>query len=97
MLGVPISRAYALSGRRSDALRTLDQLLALSKRVQVSKYVIATVYIALGDKGQAIARLEQAYAERSFVIASMKVDPELDPLRSDPRFQGLLRKLKFPQ
>jgi hypothetical protein len=69
----------------------------LSKRVQVSKYAIATVYAALGDKDQAITRLEQAYAEHSFMVASLKVDPEFDGLRSDPRFQDLLRRLKFPQ
>ena len=92
-----LARAYALSGRRADALRTLDQLLNLSKRVQVSKYAIATVYIALGDKDQAIARLQQAYAERSFMIAGMRVDPELDSLRSDARFQDLVRTLNFPQ
>ncbi|HEV2201829.1 MAG TPA: protein kinase [Bryobacteraceae bacterium] len=92
-----LARAYALSGRRADAQKALDQLLALSKRVQVSKYALATVYIALGDKDQAIARLEQAYAEHSFMIAGTKVDPELNPLRSDPRFQALLRKLNFPQ
>jgi tetratricopeptide (TPR) repeat protein len=92
-----LARAYALSGRRSDALSALDQLLALSKRVQVSKYAIATVYAALGDKDQAIARLQQAYAERSFMIAGIKVDPELDSLRSDARFQDLVGKLNFPQ
>src|ERR1700694_5920993 len=64
-----LARAYALSGRRSEALRTLDQLLTLSRRVQVSKYAIATVYAALGDKEQAIARLKQAYAEHSFLVA----------------------------
>ncbi len=91
-----LARAYALSGRRSEALRALEQLLTLSKRVQVSKYAIATVYAGLGDKDQAIARLEQAYDEHSFLVAGLKVDPELDSLRTDPRFQDLLRRLKFP-
>ncbi len=82
-----MARAYALSGRRSDALQTLEQLLALSKRVQVSKYAISTVYVALGDKDQAIARLQQDYAEHSYMIAGMKVDPELDSLRSTLGFK----------
>jgi serine/threonine protein kinase/tetratricopeptide (TPR) repeat protein len=97
---VPLSelvRAYALSGRRADALRALDQLLALSKHVQVSKYALAAAYVALGDKDQAFARLNQAYAEHAFNMAALRVDPELDPLRSDPRFQELVRKMNFPQ
>lgn len=89
------ARVYALSGRRADALRTLDRLLALSQRTQVSKYAIATVYAALGDKDQAFARLNQAYDEHSFLLGSLQVDPELDPLRSDPRFQGLLQRMKL--
>jgi len=89
------ARVYALSGRRADALRTLDRLLDLSKRTQVSKYSIATVYAALGDKDQAFARLNQAYEEHSFLLGFLKVDPELDPLRSDPRFQGLLQRMKL--
>jgi tetratricopeptide (TPR) repeat protein len=53
------ARVYALSGRRADAVQTLDRLLALSKRTQVSKYPIATVYAALGDKRQAFAFLDR--------------------------------------
>jgi serine/threonine protein kinase/tetratricopeptide (TPR) repeat protein len=90
-------RAYALSGRRADAQRALDQLLALSKRNQVSKYLLAIAYAALGEKDQAFARLDQAYAEHAFQMGSLRVDPALDPLRSDPRFQELVRKMNFPQ
>jgi tetratricopeptide (TPR) repeat protein len=90
-------RSYALSSRRADALRSLNELLALSKRVQASKYLIATAYAALGDKDQAFARLEQAVAEHAWWMPLLKVDPELDPLRSDRRFQELVRKMDFPQ
>jgi eukaryotic-like serine/threonine-protein kinase len=91
------ARVYALSGRQADARRSLDRLLALAKRTQVSKYAIATVYAALGDKDQAFAHLNQAYEEHSFLLGFLKVDPEVDSLRSDPRFQDLLRKMNFPQ
>jgi tetratricopeptide (TPR) repeat protein len=91
------ARVYALSGRPADARRSLDRLLALAQRTQVSKYAIATVYAALGEKDQAFARLNQAYDEHSFLLGFLKVDPELDGLRSDPRFQELLLKMKFPQ
>jgi len=90
-------RAYALSGRRADAQRALDQMLALSKKTQVSKYLLAVAYTALGDKDQAFARLDQAYAEHAFQMGSLKVDPELDPLRAEPRFQELVRKMNFPK
>ena len=89
------ARVYALSGRRADALRTLDQLQALSGHAQVSKFVLATVYAALGDKDQTFARLNQAFDDRAFMLGFLKVDPEFDPLRTDPRFQELLRKMNL--
>jgi len=56
----------------------------------------AAVFAALGDKDQAFAQLEQALAQRSEFMDFLKVDPELDSLRSDPRFQSLLTRLKLP-
>jgi hypothetical protein len=61
----------------------------------VPPYRIATVYAALGDKDLAFAQLERAYAQRSFFLDFLKVDPELDSLRSDPRFQDLLRRMNL--
>jgi len=52
--------------------------------------------VALGDKDQAFTRLNQAYDERAANMEFLKVAPELDPLRSDSRFQDLLRKMKLP-
>jgi eukaryotic-like serine/threonine-protein kinase len=90
------ARAYALLGRRADAQRELDELLALSKHSHVSKYSLATVYAVLGDQSQSLAELEQAYAERSFFLDFLKSDPQMDSLRSQPRFQQLLRRMNFP-
>ena len=78
------ARILAFSGDRAAALRTLDRLLALSRKTQVSKYVLATVYAALGDKDQAFTRLNQAYDEHSFMLGFLRVEPALDPLRNDP-------------
>jgi tetratricopeptide (TPR) repeat protein len=90
------ARVYALSGRGAEAQRGLDELLALSKRSHVSNYLLATVYAALGDKKHALDRLEQAYSERSFFFDFLKSDPQMDSLRSEPRFQELLRRMNFP-
>ncbi len=89
------ARVYALSGRRADALKTLDRLNALAKKTQVSKWVIAVVYAALGDKDRAFENLNLAYAERSFLLTFLKTEPALDPLRSDARYQDLLKKMKL--
>jgi len=90
------ARAYALSGRHAEAQRGLDDLLALSKRSQVSNYMLAEVYTALGDKTHALDRLEQANRERSFYFDFLKSDPQMDSLRPEPRFQELLCRMNFP-
>ena len=58
---------------------------------------IAVTYAALGDKDQAFAWLEKAFAERSDSLTLIKVDPAFDSLRSDPRFANLLLRIGFPQ
>src|ERR1700691_1718659 len=91
-----LARVYALAGRAAEARKALADLLAAAKRQYVPKYTIATVYAAMADKDQALAQLEQAYQDRSSWFAFMKVDPEVDSLRSDPRFQDLMRRMNFP-
>jgi TolB-like protein/Tfp pilus assembly protein PilF len=88
-----IARDYALEGKLPEAHQALRDLLARAHHFRVSPYGIATVYAALGDKDQAFAQLEQAYKQRTEYMDFLKVDPELDSLRSDPRFQGLLRRM----
>jgi len=68
----------------------------VSKQFYVSPYNVALIYAGLGEKDQALAWLERAFAERSTWMPYLKVDPWLDNLRSDPRFQGLLRRMNFP-
>jgi eukaryotic-like serine/threonine-protein kinase len=94
----PISaraHAYALSGRKAEAHKILAELLERSKHEHISKYIIATVYAALGENNEALTKLEQAYAERSFLMVTANADPELDSLRSEPRFQELIRRMNF--
>lgn len=61
-----------------------------------SSYIVATFHTELGEKDKALAALNRAYQEREFFITLLKVDPRLDPLRDDARFQELLRKIGFP-
>jgi len=91
------ARVHALAGHRDESIQTLTRLLSLAKKTHVSKYVIATVYAVLDDKDQALTYLERAYDEHSFMLDFLKVDPELDSLRSEPRFEALLKKMNFPR
>jgi TolB-like protein/Tfp pilus assembly protein PilF len=91
-----LAHAYALSGNYSEALMLLAQLDALSKKQYVSPFYVAIVYLGLGKNDAAMNWLQKAYADRSNGLVFLKVEPELDPLRSDRRFISLLRKLNFP-
>lgn len=89
--------AYAVAGRRREASKILEQLNDLSKQKYVSPYFVATVYAGLGEKEKALEGLEKAYQDRGNWLAYVRSQPEFAPLRSDPRFQDLLRRMKFPQ
>jgi len=91
-----LGHAYAVSGNRDGAIRILEELEQLSKQRYVTPLDIAFVYAGLNQKDQAIEWLEKAYEERSCNLVYIKIDPRLDPLHSDPRFQDLLRRMNFP-
>jgi len=84
---------YAVTGQTEKAL---DAILELKQHGAQAYYPIALIYLGLGDKDQAMAWLEKAYQERVFMIF-LKTEPRLDPLRDDPRFQALLRRMNFPE
>ncbi len=89
--------AYAVAGRKAEAQKVLDQLNELSKRKYVSAVSKVVVYVGLGENDKAFEWLEKAYEDRSLggPLSSIKVDPFFDPLRSDPRFQDLLRRMNL--
>jgi tetratricopeptide (TPR) repeat protein len=86
---------YAVSRKRSEAQKALEELKELSKRRYVSSFYMALIYMGLGEKDQAFALFERAYEERSPRLIELKVDPIFDPLRSDQRFAELMRKVGF--
>jgi eukaryotic-like serine/threonine-protein kinase len=89
--------AYGMAGQKDEARRLLAALQTQSKLRYVPPYFLATVYVGLGEKDQAFALLEKGYAERDPYLTYLKVEPALDPLRSDPRFQQLLQRVGFTQ
>jgi serine/threonine protein kinase/tetratricopeptide (TPR) repeat protein len=84
-----LGHAYALKGDREKALQLLKQLQDLEQQGSVWHYGFAMVYVALGDKNEALNRLEQSYRTEAGANLYIKVDPTLDPLHSDPRFEKL--------
>ncbi len=88
--------AYGLAGRKADAGRILDEMKALAGRTHISPLIFAELYAAVGQKDQAFAWLERAYTSHDGGMIDLKVEPWLDPLRSDPRYQDLLRRVGLP-
>jgi TolB-like protein/lipoprotein NlpI len=87
----------AKSGHKLEAQKILNELLAHEKTDYVSSSDIALVYIALGDKEKAFARLEEAVNRGENTYLNLKVGPAWDSLRSDPRFADLMRRAGLPQ
>jgi eukaryotic-like serine/threonine-protein kinase len=87
--------AYALSGRRAEARKVIAQLNAASKIHYIPASLLAEIHAALGDKDQAFSLLEKAYEEHDSYLVRLKVEPALDPLRSDRRFEALLHRMKL--
>ncbi|MGH9850766.1 MAG: winged helix-turn-helix domain-containing protein [Blastocatellia bacterium] len=87
--------AYAAAGRRSEAIKALDELKELSKQRYVPSSFIACIYVGLGEKDLAFAWMEKAYEEHDSKLNFLKVDPIFDSLRSDPRFTDLLRRMRL--
>lgn len=85
--------AYAIHGFTDKARDVLDQLQKQSEENFVSQYSLAMVHAGLGEADQAFEYLELAYEERSDMMAWLKIGPEWTSLRSDPRFQSMLRRV----
>ena len=92
-----LGNIYGTAGRMSDAVSILEELREVSRRQEVPSFYFALVHAALGDTAQAIDALQQACEERTGVMVYLQVEPMWDPLRSDPRFQDLLRRMNFPE
>jgi eukaryotic-like serine/threonine-protein kinase len=92
---VGLGRAYALADRKPDSTRILEQMRQLSRNAYVPPYFFATLYAAMGQKGEALNWLEKGLRERDVFMAWLKVDSAVDPLRDDPRFKQLVQGVGF--
>ena len=90
-----IAHVMAVSGKKSEALAGLAELQERAKRQYVPPYDIALIYVGLGEKDKAFAWLEKAYNDHSTEMIYFKVDPMLTPLRTDPRYENLLRRMRL--
>lgn len=92
-----LGRAYGNAGMRSEAAKILQEMRRLSHRRYVAAMQMAIIHIGLGQRDQAVELLGKALEEHDQDIIYLKVFHIFDPVRSDPRFQDLLRRMNFPQ
>ena len=88
---------YAVGHRTEGARSVLATLKSLARTQYVSAAFIAFVYIGLGEHDEAFRWLDKGFEERAGAMTWLPTWPVYDPLRSDPRFQALLRRMNFPQ
>ena len=88
---VLLGQTLAAAGHKNEARKLLDQLLEQSRQNYIPPYFVAVLAAALGDREKAFQYLEEGRRQRDLYLAWLKVDPAVDSLRSDARFQTLLR------
>jgi tetratricopeptide (TPR) repeat protein len=86
---------YAVTGRQSEARMVLKELQEMSTEQYIPAYLMAMIYSGLGEKERALANLELAYQEREARLVLLKIDPHFDRMRSDAKFQELLRRIQL--
>ncbi len=91
VLGVLV-HAYAAAGRRADALRTVEEIHVHGRTEYVPATALVNAYVGLGDREQTFFWLEQGFRERSNILQFLKVHPDFDFIRGDPRFADLVRR-----
>jgi tetratricopeptide (TPR) repeat protein len=91
-----LGHAYALAGNRQEAEGVLQTLADRAEKSYVSPFDLALIHAALGEKDKAFELLDKAVAERSTFLVYSKSEPRLDPLRSDPRFKQMLKRIGLP-
>ena len=99
--GSPLMRAalaqtYGMAGMRKEALEILAGLTSLATQEYIAPYFFAGIHIGLLEKDRAFEWLEKAYEENSHWLLYLHIDPSMDTLRGDPRFDNLLHRVGLP-
>jgi tetratricopeptide (TPR) repeat protein len=92
-----LGNAYARGGQTAEARTMIDRLQDQVNKNGVGRYEIALIYTGLGKKQEAFQWLEAAYKAHDVGLIYLKIDPCLDPLRSDPRFDDLVHRVGLPR
>jgi TolB-like protein/DNA-binding winged helix-turn-helix (wHTH) protein/Tfp pilus assembly protein PilF len=92
-----MAHVYAASGNAAEAQRILARLSSWSKERHVDPYAVALIHAGLGQNDHAFEWLEKALRARSIMLVWLEVEPRLDGIRGDPRYQDLVRRVRLPQ
>jgi tetratricopeptide (TPR) repeat protein len=96
IMAAALAHTLGKAGRTADARKVLDDMTELATRKYVAPYFLAGIHIGLGEHDRAIEYLEKAYEEHSHWLIYLHIDPSVDDLRDDRRFQDLLRRVGLP-
>ena len=96
LMNAALAQTFATAGKRERAIQILDDLTNLAKQKYVAPYFLAGIHIGLGEDDRAIEYLEKSYEEHSHWLIYLHLDPSMDSLRSNPRFQDLSGRVGLP-
>jgi tetratricopeptide (TPR) repeat protein len=96
-LRAQLAQTLGMAGRIGEARALLNELLKLSSTKYVASFDIAMIYAGIGETAKAFEWLEKAFDERSYQVTALKVEPRVDLLRREPRFQELVKLLNIPE
>jgi serine/threonine-protein kinase len=96
LMRAALAQSYAEAGRPEDARQILDDLTMLAQHKYVAPHFFAGIHIGLGENDRALEYLEKSYAEHCHWLIYLHIDPSMDSLRDNPRFQELLRRVGLP-
>jgi hypothetical protein len=94
-LRASLGQAYAVAGKREEAEAILSELMDASKQKYVSPYFMVEILAALGQTDAAFEWLERCYSARAPHLVFLNVEPKLNPLKADTRFENLLKRMNL--
>jgi eukaryotic-like serine/threonine-protein kinase len=96
LMRAALAQTFAAAGSRDKAIQILDDLTKLAKTKYVAAYFFAGIHVGLEEEDHAMEYLEKSYEEHSHWLIYLHIDPSMDGLRSNPRFQDLLQRVGLP-